>query len=158
MNKSAEDLNIDFSFKKNNVDELFFNLSEDPEGFKNKDFRYTLSMIYQIVEDEFAGVFLSPNSPTRNTNFHLIYKNGQYSFFVTPTNNFEYYLKSKGSLFRFRPEELKGQRGYILAWELVMDYFGGFGNVVDIDAMSPTFLYVILLIIKNSSYIIWPSF
>ena len=24
---------IDFSFKKNNVDELFFKLSENPEGF-----------------------------------------------------------------------------------------------------------------------------
>ena len=34
-------LDIDLSFKKNNVDELFFNLSEDPNGFKNKDFRYT---------------------------------------------------------------------------------------------------------------------
>ncbi len=142
MDNSVEDLNIDFSFKKNNVDELFFNLSEDPEGFKNKDFRYTLSMIYQIVEDEFAGIFLSPNSPTRNTDFHLMYKNGQYSFFVTPTNNFEYYLKLKGSLFRIRPEELHGQRGFVLAWDLVMDYFGGFGNVVDHDALSPTFIYM----------------
>ena len=143
MTKNTTDkLNIDFSFKKNNVDELFFNLSEDPEGFKNKDFRYTLSMIYQIVEDEFAGVFLSPNSPTRNTNFYLINENGKYSFFVTPTNNFEYYLKSKGSLFRFRPEELDGTRGYILAWDLVMDYFGGFGNVVDHDALSETFIYM----------------
>ena len=51
---TVDNLNIDFSFKKNNVDELFFNLGESPEGFKNKDFRYTLSMIYQIVEDEFA--------------------------------------------------------------------------------------------------------
>ena len=120
MTKNTTDnLNIDFSFKKNDVDELFFNLGESPDGFKNKDFRYTLSMIYQIVEDEFAGVFLSPNTPTRNTNFYLINKDGKFSFFVTPTNNFEYYLKSKGSLFRFRPEELtfhpnplpKGARG-----------------------------------------------
>ena len=44
------DWNIDFSFKKNDVDELFFNLSENPEGFKNKDFRYTLSMIYQFFD------------------------------------------------------------------------------------------------------------
>ena len=137
----VDDLNIDFSFKKNNVDELFFNLSENPDGFKNKDFRYTLSMIYQIVEDEFAGVFLSPNTPTRNTNFHLINKNGQLSFFVTPTNNFEYYLKSKGSLFRIRPEELNGVRGYFLSWDLVMDYFGGFGNVVDFEALTPSFIY-----------------
>lgn len=133
---------IDFTFKKNDVDELFFNLSEDPDGFKNKDFRYTLSMIYQIVEDEFAGVFLSPNSPTRNTDFFLINNSGKYSFFVTPTNNFEYYLKSKGSLFRIRPEEFEGKRGFFLAWDLVMDYFGGFGNIVNHDALSSTFIYL----------------
>ena len=56
-------LDIELSFKKNNVDELFYNLSENPEGFKNKDFRYTLSMIYQLVEDEFKDVFVSPNQP-----------------------------------------------------------------------------------------------
>lgn len=142
MTNKTDELNIDFSLKKNNVDELFFNLGESPEGFKNKDFRYTLSMIYQIVEDEFAGVFLSPNTPTRNTNFYLINKDGKYSFFVTPTNNFEYYLKSKGSLFRFRPDELEdGTRGYHLSWDLVMDYFGGFGNIVDFEALTPTFIY-----------------
>lgn len=142
MGNKIEDLNIDFSFKKNNVDELFFNLSENPENFKNKDFRYTLSMIYQIIEDEFAGVFLSPNAPTRNTNFYLINKNGKLSFFVTPTNNFQYYLKSKGSLFRFKSEVFKDQVGYFMAWDLVMDYFGGFGNIVDLADLSPTFIYL----------------
>lgn len=43
----AKSLDIDLSFKKNNVDELFLNLSENPDGFKNKDFRFTLSLIYQ---------------------------------------------------------------------------------------------------------------
>ena len=33
-----KNLDIDFSFKKNNVDELFFNLSENPDGFKIKIF------------------------------------------------------------------------------------------------------------------------
>ncbi|MBQ1612020.1 MAG: hypothetical protein II085_00950, partial [Alphaproteobacteria bacterium] len=82
-------LDIDFSIKKNNVDELFFNLSENPEGFKNKDFRYTLSLIYQTVEDEFKDVFVSPHSPARNTDFFLVNRGGKLSFFVTPTNNFE---------------------------------------------------------------------
>ena len=104
MGNKIEDLNIDFSFKKNNVDELFFNLSENPENFKNKDFRYTLSMIYQIIEDEFAGVFLSPNAPTRNTNFYLINKAGKLSFFFFFTNNFQYYLKSTASFFRFQAD------------------------------------------------------
>ncbi len=136
------DLDIDFSFKKNNVDELFFNLSENPEGFKNKDFRYTLSLIYQTVEDEFEGVFLSPHSPARNTNFYLINNNDKLSFFITPTNNFEYYLKSKGSLFRFKSEVMGNDVGYSMPLDLVMDYFGGFGNIVDIDSMTPTFIYL----------------
>ena len=103
-------LNIDLSLKKNNVDEFFFNLSENPNGFKNKDFRYTLSLIYQLVEDEFEGIFLSPNSPVRNTDFLLINDgtatNPKLSFFVTPTNNFQFYLKSKGSMFRFTSKEV----------------------------------------------------
>ena len=133
---------IDFSFKKNNVDELFFNLSENPDGFKNKDFRYTLSLIYQTVEDEFKDVFLSPYTPARNTNFFLVNEGGKLSFFVTPTNNFEYYLKSKGSLFKFRSQVLRDEVGYPMSLDLVMDYFGGFGDVVDLDAVTPTFIYM----------------
>ena len=138
----ADNWDIDFSFKKNNVDELFFNLSENPEGFKNKDFRYTLSMIYQIVEDEFAGVFLSPYTPARNTNFFLVNENDKLSFFVTPTNNFQYYLKSKGSLFRFNSQVLGKDVGYALALDVVLDYFGGFGNIVDIESLTPSFVYM----------------
>ncbi len=133
---------IDFSLKKNNVDELFFNLSENPEGFKNKDFRYTLSLIYQVVEDEFKDVFVSPISPARNTNFYLVNEGGKLSFFVTPTNNFEYYLKSKGSLFRFKSQVLGDQVGYAMSLDLVMDYFGGFGEVSELDALTPTFIYM----------------
>ncbi len=138
----TQDWDIDFSFKKNNVDELFFNLSENPEGFKNKDFRYTLSMIYQIVEDEFAGVFLSPYTPARNTNFYLVNDKDKLSFFVTPTNNFQYYLKSKGSLFRFHSQVLGKEIGYALSLDVVLDYFGGFGNIVDIESLTPTFIYM----------------
>ena len=137
-----KNFNIDFSFKKNNVDELFFNLSENPDGFKNKDFRYTLSLIYQTVEDEFKDVFLSPYTPARNTNFYLVNENGKLSFFVTPTNNFEYYLKSKGSLFRFRSQVMGDEVGYPMSLDLVMDYFGGFGDVIDLEAVTPTFIYM----------------
>lgn len=133
---------IDFSFKKNNIDELFFNLSENPDGFKNKDFRYTLSLIYQTIEDEFKDVFLSPYTPARNTNFFLVNEGDKLSFFVTPTNNFEYYLKSKGSLFKFRSQVMGDEVGYPMSLDLVMDYFGGFGDVVDLDAVTPTFIYM----------------
>ena len=36
MAEIGKGLDIDLSFKKNNVDELFFNLSENPNGFKTK--------------------------------------------------------------------------------------------------------------------------
>ena len=55
MAEETKALDIDLSLKKNDVDEFFFNLSENPNGFKNKDFRYTLSLIYQLIEDEFEG-------------------------------------------------------------------------------------------------------
>ena len=135
-------LDIDFTFKKNNVDELFFNLSENPNGFKNKDFRYTLSLIYQTVEDEFEGTFTSPHTPARNTDFHVVNDNGKLSFFVTPTNNFEYYLKSKGSLFRFKSVIMENKVGYLMNSDVVLDYFGGFGNIVDIGSLTPTFIYM----------------
>lgn len=138
----AKPLDIDLSFKKNDVDELFFNLSENPDGFKNKDFRYTLSLIYQIVEDEFKDVFLSPNSPVRNTDFYLINENEALSFFVTPTNNFQFYLKSKGSLFRFTSQNFNGEQGFIMPLDLVLDYFGGFGDIVDFESLSNSFIYL----------------
>lgn len=141
----TKELNIDLSLKKNNVDEFFYNLSENPNGFKNKDFRYTLSLIYQLVEDEFEGIFLSPNSPVRNTDFLLINEgtatNPKLSFFVTPTNNFQFYLKSKGSMFRYSPRELNGEIGYIMPLDLVLDYFGGFGEIVDFSSLTQTFAY-----------------
>ena len=138
-------LDIDLSLKKNNIDEFFYNLSENPNGFKNKDFRYTLSLIYQLVDDEFEGIFLSPNSPVRNTDFYLINdgteSNPKLSFFVTPTNNFQFYLKSKGSMFRFSSKEVEGEIGYIMPLDLVLDYFGGFGEIVDFSYLTQTFAY-----------------
>ena len=134
-------LEIDLSFKKNDVDELFFNLSENPEGMKNKDCRYTLSLIYQLIEDEFEGIFKSPNAPVRHTDFYLINENGKLSFFVTPTNNFQYYLKSKGSMFRFQPKVINNLVGYVMPLDLVMDYFGGFEDIVDFDDLSFSFAY-----------------
>ena len=102
-----------------------------------------MSLIYQLVEDEFEGIFLSPNSPVRNTDFLLINdgtaENPKLSFFVTPTNNFQFYLKSKGSMFRFTSKEVNGQIGYVMPLDLVLDYFGGFGEVIDFSSLTQTF-------------------
>ena len=139
---TTKPLDIDLSFKKNNVDELFFNLSENPEGFKNKDFRYTLSLLYQLIEDDFKDVFLSPNSPVRNTDFFLMNDKNNLSFFITPTNNFQFYLKSKGSLFRYRSQVVDNQAGFVMPLDLVLDYFGGFGDIIDFESLSSTFIYL----------------
>ena len=145
MGKEAKTLDMDLSLKKNNVDEFFFNLSENPEGFKNKDFRYTLSLIYQLIEDEFEGIFASPNSPVRNTDFFLINEGDvekpKLSFFVTPTNNFQFYLKTKGSMYKFVSKEVEGQIGYIMPLNIVLDYFVGFNDVVDFSSLTETFVY-----------------
>ncbi|MFI3300747.1 MAG: DEAD/DEAH box helicase [Candidatus Gastranaerophilales bacterium] len=139
---SDYNLDVEFNFKKNDIDELFFNLSENPDGFKNKDFRYTLSLIYQTIDDEFEGVFLSPHLPARNTNFHIVNQNNKFSFFITPTNNFQYYLKSKGSLFRFKSEVIGQHVGYGMGFDLILDYFGGFENITNTEALTPTFIFL----------------
>ena len=48
---------MNLNIKKNNIDELFANLTENPVGMENKDFRLQLSTIYQLFEDEFENVF-----------------------------------------------------------------------------------------------------
>ena len=48
-----------FSFKKNDIDEMFHKLTENPVGCEKKDFRLMMSTIYQLVEDEFATTFLT---------------------------------------------------------------------------------------------------
>ena len=80
------------NLKKNNIDDLFLNLTENPQGLENKDFRLQLSTIYQLFEDEFEDVFVGKNTPLRGTDFYLL-DNGE--FFVTPTNNFEFYCPTK---------------------------------------------------------------
>ena len=113
------------SLKKNNLDELFLNLSENPEGMPNKDFRLQLSTIYQIFEDEFEGAFVSKGiTPLRKTDFYLIWDK-ELKFFVTPVNNFDFYLKSKGSLYRFvsQTKTINGEEhiGYVVGADVIWD-------------------------------------
>ena len=63
---------MSLNIKKNNIDDLFLNLTENPIGMENKDFRLQLSTIYQLFEDEFDGVFVGKNTPLRGTHFYLL--------------------------------------------------------------------------------------
>ena len=135
------------NIKKNNIDELFLNLTENPVGMENKDFRLQLSTIYQLFEDEFEDAFVGKNTPLRNTNMYLL-ENGD--FFVTPTNNFDFYAKSKGSLFRFRSEikeiYVDGNKqdmiGYVIKQDIIFDYFASFNEILNFEDGTPTFNYL----------------
>ena len=135
------------NIKKNNIDELFLNLTENPAGMENKDFRLQLSTIYQIFEDEFEGAFVGKNTPLRGTHFYLL-DNGD--FFVTPTNNFDFYAKSMGSLYRFRSEikeintgsETKEMIGYVVKQDIVFDYFTSFNEILNFDDGSDSFNFL----------------
>ena len=135
------------NIKKNNIDELFLNLTENPVGMENKDFRLQLSTIYQLFEDEFEDAFVGKNTPLRNTNMYLL-ENGD--FFVTPTNNFDFYAKSKGSLFRFRSEikeiDVDGNKqdiiGYVIKQDIIFDYFASFNEILNFEDGTPTFNYL----------------
>ena len=69
-----------FSFKKNNIDEMFYNLTENPLGCEKKDFRLMLSTIYQLVEDEFGITFQNSSIPIKNTQFYLIKEGNDLQF------------------------------------------------------------------------------
>ena len=134
------------SLKKNNIDDLFLNLSENPVGQENKDFRLQLSTIYQLFEDEFSDLFATPNIPFRNTDFYFLFNDKDISVFVTPTNNFDFYAKAKGSLFRFSSEYIKinGKQtcGYIVPLNFIWDYFTQLDGIVEFEAGTDSFNYV----------------
>ena len=140
-----------FSFKKNNIDEMFHNLTENPVGCEKKDFRLMISTIYQLVEDEFANTFQNSSNVIKNTEFYLINDGKKREVFVTPTNNFDFYLKSKGSLYRFssvaQTVEVNGEKvdkiGYKVPLELIWEYFSGFDSIVDHPNATESFMVLI---------------
>ncbi|MDD3237552.1 MAG: DEAD/DEAH box helicase [Candidatus Gastranaerophilales bacterium] len=136
-----------FSFKKNNIDDLFQNLTENPVGLEKKDFRLTLSTLYQIFEDEFEATFNQANTILRATDFKFLLDGPKPEVFVYPMNNFDFYLKSKGSLYRFSSTTIKieedGQlvekEGYKVPIDIIWEYFTNFDTVIDNDALTASF-------------------
>ena len=103
---------FNLSFKKNSIEKLLLNLDQNPYSQKNKDFRFVLSLIYELIEEEFADTFDTKNPILRQTEIYLDMNDSSASFFITPPYNFDYYLKQKGSLYRLRPEYRKDEYGY----------------------------------------------
>lgn len=147
---TKEDIKQDtfsLSFKKNNIDDLFQNLTENPVGMEKKDFRLMLSTIYQLFEDEFEATFMQSSNILRNTDFQFIINKGKIEVFISPTNNFDFYLKSKGSLYRFSSTVMEveedGQKvqkeGYRVPIEIIWEYFTGFDSIVENESLSESF-------------------
>ena len=106
------DKNFNLSFKKNDIEKLLLNLDQNPYSQKNKDFRFTLSLIYELVEEEFADTFDTKNPILRQTDVSLDENDNDVTIFITPPYSFDYYLKQKGSLYRLRPEYKGSEYGY----------------------------------------------
>ena len=85
--------NFNLSFKKNDIEKLLLNLDQNPYSQKNKDFRFTLSLIYELVEEEFADTFDTKNPILRQTEVSLDNADNDVTIFITPPYSFDYYLK-----------------------------------------------------------------
>ena len=136
--------NHTYSFKKNNIETLFQNLTENPAGMEKKDFHLTISTIYGVFEDEFEGTFNQPVSILRTTNFFLYEENKKPAVFVYPKNNFDFWLKSKGSLYRFvvKTKVINGKEedGYAIPLEVIWEYFSCFSDVEHNEDLTPSFV------------------
>ncbi len=137
---------FNLSFKKNSVEKLLLNLDQNPYSQKNKDFRYTLSLIYELIEEEFADTFDTKNPILRQTEIYLDIDSASASIFITPPYNFDYYLKQKGSLYRLRPEYRKDEYGYKISLDMFFEYFTGVDESLDLSDCSKNYQFYFNLV------------
>ena len=132
--------------KKNDVEKLLLNLDSNPYSQKNKDFRYTLSLIYELIEEEFADTFDTKNPILRTTDILFENNNNSAEIFITPPYNFDYYLKSKGSLYRLKAEYKGDKYGYNIPLDLFFEYFTGLSENIEItDDLSENYKFYFYL-------------
>ena len=138
---------FNLSFKKNNVEKLLLNLDQNPYSQKNKDFRYTLSLIYELIEEEFADTFDTKNPILRQTEISFDEeKTGQVNIFIAPPYNFDYYLKQKGSLYRLRPEYKGSDYGYKITLDMFFEYFTGVDENLDLSDCTENYKFYFNLV------------
>src|SRR5574344_1467160 len=119
------DKKFNLSFKKNDIEKLLLNLDQNPYSQKNKDFKYCISLIYELIEEEFSDTFDTKNTILRNADIDFEYDGVSPKIFITPPYDFEYYLKSKGSLYKMRAEYKGDKYGYKIPLDLFFEYFTG---------------------------------
>ncbi len=140
------DKNFNLSFKKNSIEKLLLNLDQNPYSQKNKDFRYTLSLIYELIEEEFADTFDTKNPILRQTKIFFDSDLRNVSIFITPPYNFDYYLKQKGSLYRLRPEYRGSDYGYKINLEMFFEYFTGVDENLDLSDCTDDYRFYFNLV------------
>lgn len=134
------------TFKKNDIEKLLLNLDSNPYSQKNKDFRYTLSLIYELIEEEFTETFDTKNNILRTTDIILDATGAEAKVFITPPYNFDYYLKSRGSLYRLRSEYKDGKIGYNIPLDLFFEYFTGLNENSELtDDLTDSFKFYFYL-------------
>lgn len=140
------DKNYNLSFKKNDIEKLLLNLDQNPYSQKNKDFRFTLSLIYELVEEEFADTFDTKNPILRQTEVSFLNDNDNISIFIAPPYGFDYYLKQKGSLYRLRPEYHGEDYGYKINLNMFFEYFTGVDENLDLSDCSENYKFYFNLV------------
>jgi SNF2 family DNA or RNA helicase len=134
------------TFKKNDVEKLFLNLATNPYSQKNKDFRYSLSLIYELVEEEFADTFDNKNQILRNTQIHFIKNEKEPEIFISPPYSFDYYLKTKGSLYKLKNQYLENKLGYKISLNMFFEYFTGVDENTNLEDLSENYIFYLDLV------------
>lgn len=143
MNKRTKGKNTlqNLTFKKNNIEKLLLNLDNNPYSQKNKDFKFTISLIYELIEEEFADTFDTKNPLLRTTDIDFTSANNDVKIFVSPPYDFDYYLKSRGSLYRLKAEYEGEKYGYNITLDLFFEYFTGLDETLDVSVCTPNYSF-----------------
>lgn len=131
--------NKSYFFPTTDINLLFSMLPANPIFFEQKDFKSSLLDIYNTVESQLDSILVIEKLPSlRDTEFYLYYgDDNTLKAFITPANSFLYYIKSKGSLFRYSIKKLNvpvidyennrlkldEKEGIVLNAETVFEYF-----------------------------------
>ena len=147
------------------IEELFQFVDKNPLFFKGKDFKFNLMTLYETVEDDFSSLAFNNNlAVLRNTDFYFYNENNELRVFISPHTNFSFYLKSRGSLFRYKvkmmevPVKKEGEiifeekQGLDIEADVVLEYFLNFSEFVDVPAVSHSskFLNYAALVVKEA--------
>ncbi len=151
---------------KLNLEELFQFVEKSPAFHGSKDYKTNLISFYETIDSDFSSLAFNQSlAAVRNTDFYFYYDGNELKVFITPDNNFSFYLKSKGSLFKNKIRTMSvpvldesGKIDWVehigldLTIDVAFDYFMNFSEFVESDSFtsSSKFLNYAALITKEA--------